>query len=32
VVGEARPADLRHALVLARGHGGQCSALVLSRC
>jgi minimal PKS chain-length factor (CLF/KS beta) len=32
VVGEARPGDLRHALVLARGHGGLCSALVLTRC
>lgn len=32
VVDQPRAADLRHAVVLARGHGGLCSALVLSRC
>ncbi|GLP63736.1 actinorhodin polyketide beta-ketoacyl synthase [Streptomyces sp. TUS-ST3] len=31
VTGEPRTADLRHALVLARGHGGFVSALVLGR-
>lgn len=31
VSGEPRPAELHHALVLARGHGGFTSALVLGR-
>lgn len=31
VTGEPRPAELAHALVLARGHGGFNSALVLGR-
>jgi act minimal PKS chain-length factor (CLF/KS beta) len=31
VTGQARPAALRHALVLARGHGGYNSALLLRR-
>ncbi len=31
VLGEPRQAELRHALVLSRGHGGFTSALVLGR-
>ncbi|GAA2636054.1 hypothetical protein SMC26_34345 [Actinomadura fulvescens] len=30
VTGEPRPADVRHALVIARGHGGFNAALVVS--